>query len=45
VKRSLTAIKKGLSKVISLDLLSIFEPYELEMILYGVPFINVADWR
>ena len=26
-------------------LLSIFEPHEMEMILYGVPFVNVDDWR
>ena len=26
-------------------LLSVFEPWELEMILYGIPFIDLNDWR
>ena len=45
VKRSLTAIKNGVYKVVPQNLLSVFEPYELEMILYGVPYIDVKDWR
>jgi E3 ubiquitin-protein ligase NEDD4 len=23
----------------------VFEPYEMEMLLYGVPYIDVKDWR
>lgn len=32
-------------RVIPDDLLNIFEPYEFEMIIYGVPFIDLKDWR
>lgn len=45
VQRSMSKIKEGLGKVIPNHYLSIFEPYELEMILYGVPFIDVKDWK
>lgn len=38
-------MRKGISRVISLDLLNIFQPYELEMLLYGVPFIDLKDWK
>ena len=27
------------------EYLSIFKPHELEMIMYGVPFIDLADWK
>lgn len=45
VKRSIDSIKKGIYKVIPPELLTIFEPYELEMVLYGVPFIDIKDWK
>jgi hypothetical protein len=45
VQRSMSKIKEGLGKVIPNHYLSIFEPHELEMILYGVPFIDVKDWK
>jgi E3 ubiquitin-protein ligase NEDD4 len=45
VKRSLDTIRKGMSKVIPEQLLNVFEPYEFEMILYGVPFIDLKEWR
>jgi len=45
VKRSLTAIKNGFYKVVPQNLISVFEPYEMEMLLYGVPYIDVKDWR
>lgn len=45
VKKSIGYIKEGLNKVIPNNLLSIFEPYEMEMLLYGVPFIDVQDWK
>lgn len=45
VQRSVSAIKEGLSRVIPKGLLNVFQPYELEMILYGVPFIELKDWR
>ncbi len=31
--------------IIPMELLNIFQPSELEMILYGIPFINLDDWR
>lgn len=45
VKRSIDAMRKGIMRVIPLDLLGIFQPYELEMLLYGVPFIDLRDWK
>lgn len=45
VKKSVSFIKEGISKVIPNKLLSVFEPYEMEMILYGVPFIDVKEWK
>ena len=32
-------------KIVPLDLLSVFEPHEMEMILYGVPFIDAEEWK
>lgn len=43
--RSIDYLRKGLYKVIPMDLLRVFEPYELEMLIYGVPYIDVKDWR
>lgn len=45
VKKSMNSIKEGVNKVVPTKFLSIFEPYEMEMILYGVPFIDVHDWK
>ena len=45
VKRSITAMKNGLARVIPKGLLEVFDPYQVEMILNGVPFINLDDWR
>lgn len=45
VQRSISSIKKGLHRVIPNGLMNAFHPYELEMILYGVPFIDVNEWR
>lgn len=45
VKRSIDTIRKGLSKVVPEQLLNVFEPYQFEMILYGVPFIDLKEWR
>ena len=45
VKRSIDAMKRGLVKVIPSGLLEVFQPYEIEMILNGIPFINLEDWR
>ena len=28
-----------------MDLLRVFQPYELEMLLYGVPYIDIKDWK
>lgn len=43
--RSIGYLRKGLYKVIPMDLLRVFEPYELEMLIYGVPYIDVKDWK
>lgn len=32
-------------KVIPKDYLSVFNPLEFEMLLNGVPFINLDDWE
>lgn len=45
VKEFIDSIKKGLHSVIPEKLLRIFEPHEMEMILYGVPFIDIEDWE
>jgi hypothetical protein len=45
VMRSIDFLRKGLYKVIPMDLLKVFEPYELEMMIYGVPYIDVKDWK
>ncbi len=45
MERSLKCIKKGLSRVIPLKALSVFEPFEMEMLLYGVPYIDIEDWQ
>lgn len=31
--------------IIPAELLSVFEPYELEMILNGHPTIDIKDWK
>ena len=41
----LSAILEGFYKVIPLNILQIFDPIEFDMILYGVPTINLADWK
>ena len=45
VQRSINAIRSGISVVFQNKFLSIFEPFELEMLLYGVPFIDIDDWE
>lgn len=45
VRKYLDYIKDGLHKVIPEEYLSVFRPHELEMIMYGIPFIDLADWR
>jgi len=45
VIRSIGYLRKGLYKVIPMDMLRIFEPYELEMLIYGVPYIDYKDWK
>lgn len=45
VAKSINHIKQGIEKVFPTKYLSIFEPYELEMLLYGVPFIDLEEWR
>jgi E3 ubiquitin-protein ligase HUWE1 len=32
-------------KVVPKDLLQVFDAEEMEMILYGVPFIDIDEWR
>ena len=38
-------MKKGILRVIPDKLLNVFQPFEFEMILYGVPFIDLKDWK
>lgn len=40
----LAAIRHSLYRIVPANLLFIFDTYELEMVLYGLPFINVDDW-
>jgi hypothetical protein len=44
VAKHVHEIQSSLYKIVPANLLSIFDTYELEMILYGVPFINIDDW-
>lgn len=39
------ALKEGIEKVMPLNFLSIFEPYEMEMLLNGPQHINVQEWK
>lgn len=32
-------------KVIPEDLIRVFQPFEIEMLIYGVPYIDVKDWK
>ncbi|CAD8074109.1 unnamed protein product [Paramecium primaurelia] len=45
VKPFLTAFLSTLYSIIPKQLLSLLEPLELEMILYGTPFIDINDWK
>ena len=36
---------KEFYKVIPLEYIAIFLPEELEMVLFGLPFINLEEWR
>ena len=45
MERSLDFIRKGLYRVVPEQLIRVFQPYELEMLLYGVPYIDVKDWK
>jgi len=36
---------RGVYEVIPQDLLSVFDPFELELLLCGLPAIDVGDWR
>lgn len=41
----LTALLENFYKVIPLEIVHVFDPNEFEMLLYGVPMINVEDWK
>lgn len=45
IEKYIAALKKGVQRVIPEKLLIIFEPHELEMIMYGMPFIDLNDWK
>ena len=45
VKKSIKFIRQGINKVIPNRFLSIFQPFQIEMLLYGVPFIDVKEWK
>lgn len=44
IAKHISVVQNSLYKIIPANLLSVFDTYELEMILYGVPFISVEDW-
>ena len=43
--RYVKKIKEAISRIMPLEILSIFEPHEIEMLLNGPPHINVQDWK
>jgi E3 ubiquitin-protein ligase HUWE1 len=45
VENYLKILKTSIYKVIPANLLSIFEPHELEMIINGPQVIDVKDWK
>jgi hypothetical protein len=45
VELQLNAIKEGLFELIDEDLISIFTENELELLICGIPEINVEDWQ
>ena len=44
-KHYIEAIKEGINKVMPVQLLEVFEPYEMEMLLNGPQVINVKEWK
>lgn len=45
VSSQFSALMKGLTSVIPLEYLQIFDHQELELLMCGLPEINVADWK
>lgn len=46
IRSQCAAFKKGLSELIDLDWLRIFDPRELQILISGAPIsIDIADWR
>lgn len=45
IELQLNAIKEGLFELLDDDLLSIFTENELELLICGIPEINVEDWQ
>ena len=45
IKQRLGLLLGELYKIVRKDLLSIFNEEEMEMVLYGVPFIDVNEWK
>lgn len=41
----LTTLLEGFHKVIPANIVQVFDPNELEMIIFGVPMINLDDWK
>lgn len=40
-KQYIDAIKKSINNIMPLELISIFEPHQIEMLINGPPYINV----
>ncbi|VDK67254.1 unnamed protein product, partial [Gongylonema pulchrum] len=45
IKPHMGHIKKGLFEVIPKNMLSIFDPNELELLVCGLPVIDIEDWQ
>lgn len=44
-KKYLNVLREHLYKVVPYQMLSVFEPIELEMLLHGPTVIDVQDWK
>ncbi|OQR89513.1 HECT E3 ubiquitin ligase [Thraustotheca clavata] len=45
ISYQLASLIKGMYSVVPAELLSVFDHQELELLMCGIPDINVADWR
>ncbi|KAG5458055.1 MAG: putative ubiquitin-protein ligase [Olpidium bornovanus] len=45
IKDQIAAFKEGFHEIVPGDLVSIFDPEQLELMISGMPDINVEDWK